>query len=134
MTARMDGRFGQYVDYVDIALEALQTAPRELFEKMVRFLIDQFHQREIELQRLSLELDDMHGMPIEDLDGFYDVMQEGIDDIRLFKRKLETIRTQAPILSELYNQADRLHTAMVQYMDRMGQLEVRILHEQRRSA
>jgi hypothetical protein len=134
MTARMDGSFIDYVDFVDVALEALETAPRKLFERMVRLILNKFHDQEIELQRLSLEIDDMHVLPIDDLDEFYDTVLESVDNIKLFKRKLEEIQAKDPLFEELYTQADKLHSALVHYLDRMGQLEVRILQENPRSA
>jgi hypothetical protein len=134
MTARMDGSFIDYVDFVDVALEALETAPRKLFERMVRLILNKFHDQEIELQRLSLEIDDMHVLPIDDLDEFYDTVLESVDNIKLFKRKLEEIQAKDPLFEELYMQADKLHSALVHYLDRMGQLEVRILQENPRSA
>jgi len=43
--------------------------------------------------------------------------------IRLFQEKLEQIKEK-----------DKLYTSLVVYMDRMGQLEVRILQENQKSA
>jgi len=130
----MDGSFIDYVDFIDVALEALETAPKKLFEKMMRLILNKFHDQEIELQRLSLELDDMHSIPVDDIDEFYDTVLEAVDNIKLFKRKLEEIQTKDPLFVELYDQADKLHTALVHYMDRMGQLEVRIIQENQQSA
>ncbi len=134
MTARMDGSFIDYVDFIDVAIEALETAPRKLFEKMMRLILNKFHQQSIELQRLSLEIDDMHVMPVDDLDEFYDTVIDTIDNVKLFKRKLEGVKTKDPLFLELYDQADKLNDALVQYMDRMGQLEVRITQEAQKSA
>ena len=134
MTARMDGSFIDYVDFIDVAVEAFETAPRKLFEKMMRLILNKFHDQEIELQRLSLEMDDMHVLPVDDLDEFYDTVLDAVDNIKLFKKKLEAIEAKDPLFAELYNEADKLHSALVSYMDRMGQLEVRIMQEEQRSA
>lgn len=122
MTARMDGSFIDYVDFIDVVQEALETAPRKLFEKMMRLILNKFHVQEIELQRLALE------------DDFYDTTLDSIDNINLFKKKLEQIKNKDTLFDDLYTQADKLHSSLVAYMDRMGQLKVRILQENQKSA
>ncbi len=134
MTARIDGSFVDYVGFIDVVQEALETAPRKLFEKMMRLILNKFHDQEIELQRLALEMDEMHSLPVDDLDEFYDTMLDAIDNIKLFKKKLEQIQNKDTLFEDLYAQADKLHSSLVTYMDRMGQLEVRILQENQKSA
>jgi hypothetical protein len=134
MTARMDGSFIDYIDFIDIVQEALETAPRKLFEKMMRLILNKFHDQEIELERLALEMDDMHSLPVDDLDEFYDTTLDAIDNIKLFKKKLEQIKEKDTLFEDLYTQADKLHSSLVTYMDRMGQLEIRILQENQKSA
>ena len=134
MTARMDGSFIDYVDFIDVVQEALETAPRKLFEKMMRLILNKFHDQEIELQRLALEMDEMHSLPVDDLDEFYDTTLNAIDNINLFKKKLEQIKKKDVLFDDLYTQADKLHSSLVTYIDRMGQLEVRILQENQKSA
>ena len=134
MTARMDGSFIDYVDFIDVVQEALETAPRKLFEKMMRLILNKFHDQEIELQRLALEMDEMHSLPVDDLDEFYDTTLDAIDNINLFKKKLEQIKKKDALFDDLYTKADKLHSSLVTYMDRMGQLEVRILQENQKSA
>ena len=134
MTARMDGSFIDYVDFIDLVQEALETAPRKLFEKMMRLILNKFHVQEIELQRLSLEMDDMHSLPLDNMDEFYDTILDAIDNIKLFKKKLIQIKEKDTLFEDLYLQADKLYTSLVIYMDSMGQLEVRILHEHHKSA
>jgi hypothetical protein len=130
----MDGSFIDYVDFIDVVQEALETAPRKLFEKMMRLILNKFHDQEIELERLALEMDDMHSLPVDDLDEFYDTTLDAIDNIKLFKRKLEQIKEKDALFEDLYAQADKLHSSLVTYMDRMGQLEVRVLQENQKSA
>jgi hypothetical protein len=134
MTARMDGSFIDYVDFIDVVQEALETAPRKLFEKMMRLILNKFHDQEIELERLALEMDDMHSLPVDDLDEFYDTTLDAIDNIKLFKKKLEQIKEKDTLFEDLYTQADKLHSSLVTYMDRMGQLEVRVLQKNQKSA
>jgi len=134
MTARMDGSFIDYVDFINVVQEALETAPRKLFEKMMRLILNKFHDQEIELERLALEMDDMHSLPVDDLDEFYDTTLDTIDNIKLFKKKLEQIKAKDTLFEDLYTQADKLHSSLVTYMDRMGQLEIRILQENQKSA
>ena len=134
MTAKIDGSFIDYVDFIDVVQEALETAPRKLFEKMMRLILNKFHDQEIELQRLALEMDDMHSLPVDNLDEFYDTTLDDINNIKLFKKKLEQIKEKDTLFEDLYTQADKLYTSLVTYMDRMGQLEVRILQENQKSA
>ena len=134
MTARMDGSFIDYVDFIDVVQEALETAPRKLFEKMMRLLLNKFHDQEIELQRLALEIDEMHCLPVDDLDEFYDSVLDTMENIKLFKKKLEQIKQKDVLFEDLYAKVDKLYTSLATYMDRMGQLEVRILQENKKSA
>ena len=134
MTVCMENSFVDYVDLLDVAVETLETAPRRLFERLMGILIKKYHEKEIELQRLALEIDDMHVLPVDDLDGFYDAVLDAVEDVKLFKKKLDGIKKQEPLFQDLYEQIDALHTALVHYMDRMGQLEVRLMDEQKLSA
>lgn len=134
MTAKMDISFINFVDFIDVALEALETAPKKLFEKMMRMMITTFHEQEIELQKQALEIDEMNVVPVDDLDEFYDAILDSVEDIKLFKKKIETLQPKDRLFIELYEQADNLHTSLVQCMDRMGQLEVRIIQKHYKSA
>ncbi len=134
MTVRMESSFVDYVDLFDVAIEALETAPRRLFEKLMGVLLKKYHEEEVELHRLALEIDDMHVLPVDDLDEFYDTVLDAVDDVKLFKKKLESIKKKEPLFQDLYEQMDALHTALVHYMDRMGQLEIRLMDEQKLSA
>ena len=130
----MDGSFIDYVDFIDVVQEALETAPRQLFEKMMRLILNKFHDQEIALQRLALEIDDMHSLPVEDLDEFYDTTLDAVDNLKLFKKKIDKIKNKDMLFDDLYAQADKLHSSLITYIDRMGQLEVRILQENQKLA
>ncbi len=134
MTIRMNTDIMDYFDLVDISLEALKTAPRKLFEKMIRLIINNFHAYEIELERLSLQIDDIHTLPVDDINEIYDTLLHSIDDIKLLKNKLEQIKDKDILFDELYLQIDKLYTSLIIYLDRIGQLEVRILQENKKSA
>lgn len=127
MTAKMDNSFINFVDFIDVSIEAYNTAPKKLFEKMMRMIISTFHTQEIELEKLVLSIDDMNVFPVDDLDTFYDTVLDTLDDVKLFKKKIESLTSKDTLFLELYTQLDKLHTALVQYMDRMGQFEVRLL-------
>ena len=127
MTAKMDNSFINFVDFIDVSIEAYNTAPKKLFEKMMRMMISTFHTQEIELEKLVLSIDEMNVIPVDDLDAFYDTVLDTLDDVKLFKKKIESLTSKDRLFLELYTQLDKLHTALVQYMDRMGQLEVRLL-------
>ena len=129
MTARMDNSFINYVDFIDVAIEALETAPKKLFIKMMRMIINTFHIESIEIQRQTLEIEAMHVIPVENLDDFYDGILDSIDDVKLLKKKLENIKNKDELFLDLLEQVEEMHLSLVQYMDKMGQLEVRILTE-----
>jgi len=131
MTTQIDE---SYFDFIDVAIEALETAPRRLFEKLMRLIINKFHNQEIELQRLALEIDKMNNLPMNDLDKFYDTTIETIENIKLLKKRVEQIKDKDSLFEELYTQIDKLYTSLIIYMDRMGQLEIRILQNKQKSA
>ncbi len=127
MTAGIKNNFIDLMELINIAQEALKNAPYKLFENIILFIIKKLHEQEIELERMSLELDEMQTIPVDDLDEFYDNVLKDIDDLKLLKRKLEQIKNKDPLFLNLYNQVDKLITNLNIYMDRMGQLEIRIL-------
>ncbi len=90
-------------------------------------IISTFHTQDVELQKQILTIDEMNVIPVDDLDEFYDTVLDTIDDVKLFKKKIEPLNAEDTLFSELHTQLDKLHTTLVQYMDRMGQLEVRLL-------
>jgi len=129
MTAKMDNSFINYVDFVDVALEALETAPRKLFTKVMRMIISTLHVQAIEIQKHILEVEEMHSIPVENLDEFYDTLLDRIEDIKLLKKKLKEIQDKDNLFAELLEQVDEVYCSLVQYMDKIGQLEVRILSQ-----
>ena len=134
MTAKMDNSFINFVDFIDVAVEAFETAPKKLFIKMMRMIISTFHEQTIALEKQALEIDNMHVMPVDDLDEFYDTVLDSVEDVKYFKKKLETLKAKDSLFVELDEQTDKLHTALVALMDRMGQLEVRVLQNKSKSA
>ena len=127
MTAKMDNNFMNFIDFIDVTLEAYSTAPKKLFAKMMRMIVSTFHTQEIEVEKRILKIDDINVIPINDLEEFYDSILNNVDDIKLFKKKIEPLLSCDPLFLELYTQLDKLHTALIQYIDSMGQLEVRLL-------
>ena len=134
MTAKMDNRFINFVDFIDVALEAFETAPKKLFAKMMRMIISTFHEQTITLEKQALEIDNMNVIPIDDLDEFYDTVLDSVEDIKYFKKKIENLKSKDNLFVELDEQSDKLHTALVQLMDRMGELEVRVIQNTYKSA
>ncbi|RLA66634.1 MAG: hypothetical protein DRQ78_03885 [Epsilonproteobacteria bacterium] len=127
MTAKMDNSFINFVDFIDVALEAYSTAPRKLFEKMMHMMLSTFHSQEVELEKLVLAIDEINIIPVADLDEFYDTVLDTVEDVKLFKKKIESLSSKDTLFLELHTQLDKVHTSLIQYMDRMGQLEVRVL-------
>ena len=131
MTAKMGSSFVDLIDFTNVAKEALNTASRKLFEDIMQLILNKFHNQSVELERLSLELDEMQTLPIADLDEFYDNILKEIDDLTLFKKRLNELKSQDILFKKLYEQTEELLTNLNIYMDRMGQLEVRVLKNQK---
>ena len=130
MTARMDNSFINYVDFFDVAVEAFHTAPKKLFTKMMRMIITTLHLQASEIEKEALLVDEMNRLPVDDLEDFYDTVLDGIDDVKLLKTKLAEIQNSDRLFLELLEELNRVNDSFVLYMDRMGQLEVRILTKQ----
>lgn len=127
MTAKMNSNFVNYSDFISISEEALETAPRELFDKMMQMIIFTLHKEVIEHKRYSLEIDNMNLSPIDDLESYYDTTLESMEDIKLLKKRLILLKDRDKLFSNLYNTLQELHQAFIQELDSMGQLEVRLL-------
>ena len=127
----MRGSFIDLIDFTNIAQEALNSAPRKLFEDIMQLILKKFHEQNVELERLSLELDEMQTPPVTDLDEFYDNILKETDDLKLFKKRLEEIKNRDPLFQKLFEQTEELLKNLNIYMDRMGQLEVKALKNQK---
>jgi hypothetical protein len=131
MTARMNSNFINYSDFLNLLVEAFKTAPRELFEKMIEMITSVFHQQIVELERQALQIDEMNLIPVDDLEEYYDTTLDAIEDVKLLKKRLIELKEKDSDFSSLYIIIDRLHQAFVLHMDRMGQLEIRVLSQKR---
>ena len=127
MTARMDNSFINYVDFFDVAVEAFDTAPKQLFIKMMRMIIGTLHQQASEIEKQALLVDEMNKIPVDDLEELYDTILDSLDNIKLLKIKLETVQDKDKLFLELVEELNSVNNAFTLYMDRMGQLEVRVL-------
>ena len=127
MTVRMNNNFINYSDFISVSLEALETAPRELFEKIMQMIISTLHRQISELEKQSLQIDEMSVLPVQDLEEYYDTTLDAVDDVKLLKKRLIELEEKDILFSNLHTMVSAFHTALVQNMDRMGQLEIRIL-------
>ena len=127
MTVRMNSNFINYSDFLTILVETFNTAPRELFEKMIQMIISALHQQTIELEKQALQIDEMNLLPVTDLEEYYDNTLDAIEDVKLLKKRLIDLKEKDALFSTLHSVLDKLHQASVQHIDRMGQLEIRIL-------
>ena len=88
MTVRMDSGFIDYLDFLDILIETYNTAPKELFDKMVQMSISAFHRQKVEIEREALEIDEMGVVPVDDLEEYYDTIIDRVDELKLIKKRL----------------------------------------------
>jgi hypothetical protein len=131
MTVRMNNNFINYSDFISVSLDALETAPRELFEKMMQMINSTLHQQVVELKKQALQIDEMNVIPVNDLEEYYDVTLDAIEDVKLLKKSILKIENKDILFSKLSTTIGALHEAYVQHMDRMGQLEVRLLSKEK---
>jgi len=127
MTVRMNSSFIDYSDFLNILVEAFNTAPKELFENMIEMIISALHKQSVELEKQALLIDEMSLIPIDDLEDYYDTALDAIEDIKLLKKRVFELKDKDFLFERLYKTLDNLHQAFVVHMDRMGQLEVRVL-------
>ena len=127
MTVRMNSNFMNYSDFLTILVEAFETAPKELFQKMIQMIISSLHQQTVELEKQALQIDEMSLIPVDDLEEFYDTTLDAIEDVKLLKKRLIELKDKDALFTSLYNTIDSLHQAFVLHIDRMGQLEIRLL-------
>ena len=66
---------------------------------------------------------------IQDLEEYYDEMLDSVEDIKLLKSKLIELESKDTLFTTLYQTLESLNIALVQNMNRMGQLEVHILSQ-----
>ena len=131
MTVRMNNNFINYSDFISVSLDALETAPRELFEKMMQMINSTLHQQVVELEKQALQIDEMSIIPVNDLEEYYDVTLDAVEDVKLLKKSILKIEKKDILFSELSKTITDLHRAYIQHMDRMGQLEIRILSKEK---
>jgi len=127
MTVRMNNNYMNYSDFLTIVEEAFKTAPKELFQKMVQMIISSLHQQTAELEKQALQIDDMSLIPVDDLEEYYDTTLDAIEDVKLLKKRLIDLKDKDTLFMTLYTTIDNLHQAFVLHIDRMGQLEIRLL-------
>ena len=127
MTVRMNNNYMNYSDFLTILVEAFKTAPKELFEKMVQMIISALHQQTVELEKQALQMDEMSLIPVDDLEEYYDTTLDAIEDVKLLKKRLIELQDKDTLFATLYTTMDKLHQASVLHIDRMGQLEIRLL-------
>ena len=127
MTVRMNKNYINYSDFLTILVEAFKTAPKELFEKMIQMITSSLHQQTVELEKQALQMDEMNLIPVDDLEEYYDTTLDAIEDVKLLKKRLIDLKDKDTLFTTLYTTIDNLHQAFVLHIDRMGQLEIRLL-------
>ena len=127
----MNNNFINYSDFISVSLDALETAPRELFEKMIQMINSTLHQQVVELEKQALQIDEMSVIPVNDLEEYYDVILDAVEDVKLLKKSILKIEKKDILFSKLSTTVTNLHQAYIQHMDRMGQLEIRVLSKEK---
>ena len=94
---------------------------------MIEILISAFNQQRVELERQALKIDEMNLIPVDDLEEYYDTTLDAIEDVKLLKKRLIEFKERDSLFATLYKTMDSLHQAYILHIDRMGQLEIRVL-------
>ncbi|CAA6817326.1 MAG: Unknown protein [uncultured Sulfurovum sp.] len=127
MTAIMNKNYINYDEVFDLAIEANDSSTKDLFTSIMRLLINSIHKQALEIEKETLLIDDMSSMPIDDLDEFYDTTIDLSDNIKLIRKRLQKHNSNNSLFNEFDKELDRLYTANTLLMDRMGQLEVKLM-------
>jgi len=93
---------------------------------MIEILISAFNQQRVELERQALKIDEMNLIPVDDLEEYYDITLDAIEDVKLLKKRLIELKKEIHF-NRLYKTLNNLHKVFILHMDRMGQLETRIV-------
>jgi hypothetical protein len=129
MTAIMDSNISSD-DILDLAIEA-DNSSSNLVTSILNLLIHSIHKQALEIEKETLLIDEMNNLPVDDLDEFYDTALDLSDNIKVQRKQVQKHNSTNTLFNELDKQLERLYQANILLMDRMGQLEVRLLTQEK---
>jgi len=129
MTVRMNSSFVDYSDFLDILIEAFNTAPKELFEKIIKMIISTLNKQRVELKKQTLQTNKMRLIPIEDLEKYYSTIVDELKNIKLLKKRVMGFKDKDILFITLYTTMDNLYQALILHIDMLEELDILKLKE-----
>jgi cytoplasmic iron level regulating protein YaaA (DUF328/UPF0246 family) len=116
-----------YLDFFDIAVDAYNSQNQSIYRKLMTTIIGSYKEliNEVEISNSYLDETQTLHYSQNELESFYENMYDSIDIIKIYKKHLENYKNKDGLFSDLYDVVDRLHTIMVEYLDRVSTLEVK---------
>ncbi|KIM06911.1 MAG: hypothetical protein KU38_11655 [Sulfurovum sp. FS08-3] len=120
-----------YFDFFTIAVDAFKSQDKSIYRKLMTTIINSYKSLidELELSSAYLDnhatLDQLHTQ----LEDFYDNIYDSIEIIKLYKQQLQELKNQDELFDDLHQVTNKLHLAMVEYLDRISTLEVKNIQQ-----
>lgn len=127
MSITMDNNLAVDLGFFDLIVETYKTAPKKLFIGVMNKVTNVIDEQSIELEKHIFQLEHMNNIPVADLDEFYDNTLDTIDNIKLLRKRLKELNLEDIFFKKFDEALEKAYTLLVLYMDRMGQLEVRLM-------
>jgi molecular chaperone GrpE (heat shock protein) len=126
MVLNIKTNYLEYFDFFDIAVDAYKNSQIVIYKKLLSTLSSHFHTNYIDMEKLSLELENSHDNIYNyDLDSFYDNLLEAVDNIKLLKNQINKFSNDDFEFLNLYNELDRLHNSLLSVMEKVTSLEIK---------
>lgn len=129
MTAIMSNNISSD-DILDLAIEA-DNASSKLLTSILNLLIHSIRKQTLEIEKETLLIDEMNNLPVDDLEKFYDTALDFSDSIKVQRKRVQKHNSSNTLFTELDDQLERLYQANILFMDKMGQLEIRLMTQKK---
>ena len=132
MTLELKTNFLHYFDFLSIAIDAYKSSQAYIYKKILSTLANKLHNNCIELEKISLKLEQGSKFIYDyDLESTHDSMLDSIEDVKLLKSKIKKIDINEFEFTNLYNQADEAHNAMIDIIEKLAYLEIEELKKEK---
>jgi len=113
MSFVINSNFIQFFDFFEIAMEALKNSQKYIYSKILNTLNNQLHAAYIDLEKISLTIDDINNIYEWDIVSLDDSFLNSIDDIKIFKKNISKYKSNDFEITNLYNTADKIHNLLL---------------------
>jgi len=129
MSFVINSNFIQFFDFFEIAMEALKNSQKYIYSKILNTLNNQLHAAYIDLEKISLTIDDINNIYEWDIVSLDDSFLNSIDDIKIFKKNISKYKSNDFEITNLYNTADKIHNLLLEILDKIAYKEINILKD-----